>query len=160
MDGHLEALVPACTDGPKCLLPKLFVTSVKKLFDAGDDFDFETVEFDWAQLAFDVEPGLPNDHPYRSVLAPNFEYGDNSEISPQNVVTRRHDLKYLNFLQIFLLSWKFCHQFHLQTKVINYQVIAFLFFLILFSTVQILYSNCRKVYKNLFLKFLITNIVF
>lgn len=93
MDGHLEALVPACTDGPKCLRPKLFVTSVKKLFDAGDDFDFETVEFDWAQLAFDVEPGLPNDHPYRSVLAPNFEYGDNSEISPQNVVTRWHDLK-------------------------------------------------------------------
>ena len=63
MDGHLEALVPACEDGPTCRLPKLLMAKVTDMFQAGDDFDFETLDFDHESLGFDF--GSTDDkHPY------------------------------------------------------------------------------------------------
>ena len=63
MGGHLDALVPACSDGPACLMPKLLMAKAMDMFQAGDDFDFQTIEFDPGHLGFDF--GTANDaHPY------------------------------------------------------------------------------------------------
>jgi hypothetical protein len=64
-NGHLDALFPACLDGPACAKPKLFAVTASDLFDAASDFKFDAVDMDASDLTFDVVVQPRPRHPYR-----------------------------------------------------------------------------------------------